>query len=267
VLLTRICINISDRFNILYQCSNRFIIFEKYFGVKMKKWPKDQKSLSANQTEIREDWMNYWHTVLPEKYSVIEKFNHGYISQRTVREGEKTLEIGAGLGEHLCYEKYINSNYYALELREDMAKKIRQRFPSIHTITGDCQQRIESEDNFFDRVIAIHVLEHLPNLPAAICEIKRVIKKPSGRFLIVIPCEGGIIYDISRNFTSRKIFERRYNTNYDWLIQAEHINKPKEIIEELEKEFQIEKISYFPFKIPCFQLNICIGIILKNKSS
>jgi ubiquinone/menaquinone biosynthesis C-methylase UbiE len=33
------------------------------------------------------------------------------------------------------------------------------------------------EDGYFDRVIAIHVLEHLPDLPRALREISRLMKK------------------------------------------------------------------------------------------
>ena len=49
---------------------------------------------------------------------------------------------------------------------------------------ADCQQRLPFEDGSFDRALAIHVLEHLPNLPAAVAEIHRLLK-PSGRFVVL----------------------------------------------------------------------------------
>jgi 2-polyprenyl-3-methyl-5-hydroxy-6-metoxy-1,4-benzoquinol methylase len=35
--------------------------------------------------------------------------------------------------------------------------------------------------------MAIHVLEHLPNLPAAVRELRRLVKE-DGRLIAMIPC-------------------------------------------------------------------------------
>jgi ubiquinone/menaquinone biosynthesis C-methylase UbiE len=60
-------------------------------------------------------------------------------------------------------------------------------------IVGDCEDRIDVPEQFFDRIIAIHVLEHLTNLPKALDELVRVLA-PGGRLSVVIPCEGGLLY-------------------------------------------------------------------------
>lgn len=231
----------------------------------MKKWPKHIETLTEEQQKIREDWMIYWHTILPNKYSFIETFNHGFPMREPLNNGINTLEIGSGLGEHINYENLENQHYFALELREEMADQIRKKFPHITVITGDCQKKIDASDSFFDRVLAIHVLEHLPDLPSALKEVHRVMKKPTGKFLVVIPCEGALVYNLSRDVTSRRIFEKRYHTGYDWLMSAEHINQPGEIIDELRNHFIINRISYFPFKFPSIQFNLCIGLNLTAK--
>ena len=41
-------------------------------------WPKNLAPLSEEQRRISDDFMKYWHEVLPKKYSVIDKFNHSY---------------------------------------------------------------------------------------------------------------------------------------------------------------------------------------------
>jgi ubiquinone/menaquinone biosynthesis C-methylase UbiE len=146
-----------------------------------------------------------------------------------------------------------------------MANQIRKKFPDVKVIVGDCQKKIDAPDSFFDRILAIHVLEHLPDLPACLKEIDRILKIDSGIFIVVIPCEGTLFYNFSRNLTSRRIFERRYNTKYDWLMEAEHINKPDEIIEELGNLFKINKITYFPFYFPSQQINLCIGLVLSKR--
>jgi SAM-dependent methyltransferase len=231
----------------------------------MSKWPKELPILTEKQQYISDDFMAYWHEILPKRYRLIELFNHNYPVKNSNTSFLKTLEIGAGLGEHLEYEKLLSSqlkNYTALELRPNLAKQIKASYPEIEIIVGDCQINIPKPQHYYDRVLAIHVLEHLPNLPAAIKEIHRVCN-PNGQFLVVIPCEGGIVYSLARKVSAKRIFEKRYNQSYDWFISREHINKPNEIIEELLKYFSITHRAYFPFLIPSINLNLCIGLTLK----
>ena len=77
-------------------------------------------------------------------------------------------------------------------------------------------------------MLAIHVLEHLPDLPAALDEVARVLA-PDGRFVAVIQCEGGVAYALARRLTAKRLFEREFGRDYDWFIRSEHINVPWEI--------------------------------------
>jgi len=225
------------------------------------KFPKTLPTLSAEQQSIRDDFMNYWHQVLPQRYGIIEKFNHGYPLRTFSPNVTRTLDIGAGRGEHLHYENLEAQEYTALELRSEMAAVIQEHFPQAKVAVGDCQEKIDCADNYFDRILAIHILEHLPNLPKALDEIKRVLK-PGGLFSVVIPCEGGLAYSLARNISARRIFERRYQQKYDWFVACEHINVPDEIIPELTARFSVAHRDFFPLKIPSINLNLCIGLTL-----
>jgi SAM-dependent methyltransferase len=229
----------------------------------MSTWPKKLPTLTAEQDRIRDDFMKHWHEVLPSRYSAIESFNHRYPLREWTRPsaGCRTLEIGAGLGEHIGYEQLEGIDYYALELREDMAARIRERFPGVKTIVGDIQQALDFPKQSFDRIIAIHVLEHLPNLPAALKEIHRLLN-PAGRFDVVIPCEGGMAYTLARRISAQRIFEKRYNMSYDWFVKSEHINLPHEILRELKRYFKIERSRHFPLLIPSVTMNLVIGLKL-----
>lgn len=228
-------------------------------------WPKIFPPLTADQERIRDDFMKTWHEILPRRYGAIDRFNHRYCVKNRPRHFRSTLEIGAGLGEHLNYEELTleqEANYHALELRPNMSVEIRRRFPRIKTITGDCQKRMPFADDQFDRVLAIHVLEHLPNLPAAIQEAHRVCDKERGLLSIVIPCEGSLAYSMARRVSTERIFWQRYGQPYKWLIEREHINLPNEIFAELEPYFQIESRSFYPFPIPYLFCNLVIGLTL-----
>lgn len=232
------------------------------------KWPKILPSLTLEQQNISNDFMEYWHKALAKHGSILEKFNHNFVVKNSSKTFATTLEIGAGLGEHLEYEKLSKQQkegYVALELRENMARVIQERYPDIKTHIGDCQEILPFVNGFFDRVIAIHVLEHLPNLPVAIKEMHRVCNKKTGQVLVVIPCEGGFAYSLGRKISAQRIFERRYKQSYDWLIAREHINKPQEIFQELEPYFKAVKRAFFPFYLPFIFCNLCIGIVLKPR--
>ena len=124
--------------------------------------------------------MEYWHKVLQTKYNIVDKFNHNYVVDSAPKNFLTTLEIGCGDGEHLKYEKLTEiqkKNYFALDVRENMLKKLKEKYPEVNSSIGDCQQKLKHEDDFFDRIIAIHVLEHLPNLPETVMEMYRLCKK------------------------------------------------------------------------------------------
>src|SRR5690348_15475495 len=145
----------------------------------LHQWPKTFPPLSAEQERIRDDFVKYWHEVLPRRLGIIDRFNHTY-AVRHAPPFRRTLEIGAGIGEHIEHERLTpeqERNYHALELRENMSCEIKRRFPNVQTITGDCQERLPFPDGYFDRVLAIHVLEHLPRLPDAAAEVHRVCDK------------------------------------------------------------------------------------------
>lgn len=233
----------------------------------MSKWPKILPPLTPEQQRISNDFMHLWHQTLAgqSRYRMIEKFNHGYVTKYAPKQFLHTLEIGAGMGEHLQYETLTaeqKKNYVALELRENMAKEISARFPEVITQVGDCQRPLAFPDHHFDRIIAIHVLEHLPNLPETVREMHRLCNKKSGIFSVVIPCEGGMLYSLARKISAQRIFEKRYQQSYQWFIEREHINTSHEIIDELLTYFIIRRRQYFPFRIPSVNLNLCIGLTL-----
>lgn len=234
------------------------------------KWPKSLPPLTEEQKKISDDFMKLWHEVLPNRYGIIEKFNHEFPVKYSQADFKTTLEIGAGLGEHLHYEKLTDEqreNYYANEYRENMAAEIRKNFPGVRTAVGDCQQPFDFAEGFFDRVIAVHVLEHLPNLPATIRETYRLLDKERGRFLVVIPCEGSPAYSLARKISAERVYKKRYGGSYKWFYTREHINLPAEIIEELSRYFTIESSSFFPLSfLPFVTCNLCIGLALKPKA-
>ena len=238
-------------------------------NVSRSKWPKQFPPLTREQERISNDFMQYWHEVLANRYGIVERFNHQYAVKNAPRQFFKTLEIGAGLGEHLKYEILTpeqQANYVAVDIRENMVSEIERQFPEINAIVGDCQKQLDYPDGYFDRILAIHVLEHLPNLPAAVRELYRLCDKNCGVLSIVIPCEGSMAYSLARRISAQRIFEKRYKQPYRWLIEREHINRPNEIFEELVPYFSIKHSNFFPIPVKLEFCNLCIGATLCPKA-
>jgi SAM-dependent methyltransferase len=233
------------------------------------KWPKTLAPLTPEQQRRSDEFMKLWHEVLPRKFGIIEKFNHRYPARHSRPGFVTTLEIGAGLGEHLAYETLTpeqERNYHCNEFRENMAAEIRRRFPQVKTVVGDCQQRLDFPDGYFDRIIAVHVLEHLPNLPATIREAYRLVNKDRGQFLVVIPTEGSFAYSLARRISAQRVWNQRFGGGYEEFYKREHINLPHEILEEIAPYFTIEHRSYFPLPfVPAVALNLVIGFALQPR--
>lgn len=232
-------------------------------------WPKTPPPLTREQQAVHDDFMKRWHEILPRRYGLVERFNHSFPVRSSRADFHRTIEIGAGLGEHLDHERLSleqERSYCAVELRQNMAERILERHPLVSVIVGDCQARLPFPDNHFDRYLAIHVLEHLPNLPACVEEAWRLLDKRRGQLLAVIPCEGGVAYSLARRMSAQPIFERTYRMPYRPFIEREHLNRPHEILAELDPYFSLEDRRFFPLPmLSSVSFNLCLGLALRPR--
>jgi SAM-dependent methyltransferase len=205
--------------------------------------------------------MALWHQELPTKYGLIERFNHGFVSQLPVEAGSRTLEIGAGLGAHSKFEDLQRQEYYCLEYRKEFCRELATLFPPDRVLCGDIEQRQPFTDAFFDRIVIIHVLEHLRNLPLALAEIRRLLK-PSGVLDVVLPCEGGLAYSLARKISAERVFRKNFHMDYTPIIRNEHVSTYVEIMTEVDRLFVPQARSFFPLRVPISTINLCVALRL-----
>jgi SAM-dependent methyltransferase len=228
-------------------------------------WPRTPPPLSDEQKRAREKFMMLWHEQLPRRYFLVENFNHGYVAKLPIKAGSKTLEIGAGLGEHARFEDLTKQDYYLLEYRKEFCEKLSQNYSKDHVIHASIQDRQpQFTDQSFDRIVAIHVLEHLPDLPKALVEIKRLLKD-DGVFDVVLPCEGLPLYSFARKLSSERLFRKSFRMDFTPIIQNEHLSTLREIMATLMPHFVIERRRWFPFSfLPQSAANLIVGMRLRK---
>jgi len=232
-----------------------------------KGWPKKPYPLTPKEQRARDQFVKIWHKRIPPTRQALERFNQGYVAQLSHKAGSKTLEIGAGLGAHIAFEDLRDQQYYILEYSKEFCKELITKLPANRVIQGDIHQRQQWEDGTFDRIISIHVLEHLLDLPKALHEILRLLRS-DGVFDIVIPCEGGLANSVARKLTTARLFRKHWSLDYTPVILHEHVSTCDEIMDLLSKHFNKKFSRFFPFPfIPLIFPNLCVGMRLEKKKS
>jgi SAM-dependent methyltransferase len=222
------------------------------------KWPKKPPELSQEQQRARTQFLRLWEKQVASKYSLIEKFNQGYPAKLRVPAGAKTLEVGAGIGCHLPFEDLRNQDYHVLEMSDDYCDVLRTKLPRDRVVRGNIEERQPFEPGYFDRVIAIHVLQRIRDLPFALREICRILK-PGGFFDVVLTCEGGFAYGFARKLSTEPLFERTFGMEYSPIVRNDHVSTLAEIKLLLTEHFELLSCRHFPLPMPIDTLNLVVG--------
>jgi len=112
-------------------------------------------------------------------FTFIEKINSEKI--------KRALDLGCGAGQYLLQLSSMDFECFGADISEEMLKITQEKFifhqiKDVTLINSDCYQ-LPIEDNYFDLIICIGVLEYLDNETQALLEMMRTMK--SGGFAIV----------------------------------------------------------------------------------
>jgi len=184
----------------------------------------------------------------------IQDLGHQWVAQRT--PAGKVLEIGFGAGRHSLFYAGRREDYFASEYSSVHANTPRWKDVRGRVLRCDAR-RLPFPAASFQAVISIYNLEHIADLQSVFSEVHRVLA-PAGTFLIALPCEGGLLWNIGRELTSRRMFMKKYGINYDKVIAFEHVWDFRGVYRHILEcgLFHIQTIRFLPLLLPFADLNL-----------
>ena len=92
-------------------------------------------------------------------------------------DGAEVLDVGCGPGSYLAGAVRGSARrVVGLDLSPGMAATAREAVPSAGVVNGDAQA-LPFRSAAFDVVLAPHMLYHVPDIPAAAAELRRVVRE------------------------------------------------------------------------------------------
>ena len=171
------------------------------------------------------------------------------------------LEIGAGTTPHIDYIKHKFDNYYIAEISE-AAIKYYENDKKISAVLYD-GVKLPFENNFFDRIIIFHALEHIKDPENFLFEMMGKLKN-DGLISISLPTDPGLLWRLGKIFTKYYTAKRTYKISsnaYDYLLATEHINSIFNLISLIRYNFKSQiKENFLPFKIKLVDLNLFYNV-------
>ncbi|MDR1398163.1 MAG: class I SAM-dependent methyltransferase [Desulfarculales bacterium] len=182
----------------------------------------------------------------------------------------RVLEIGAGSGRHLPFIKHSFDQYILSDVNTCLLQEAKAKNSNIHK--GKLRYEIQDaknlgyDDSYFDRLIAVHVLEHIYEPHLAIQEWLRVIKN-GGMLSVLIPTDPGLAWRMGRRLGPRKNALNK-GIAYDYIMAREHVNSVINLIAFLRHYISSpQKYEYWwPCPIASIDMNLffsCNAVIHK----
>lgn len=137
-----------------------------------------------------EDYHNQFRGGRGEKYWIIyETFNERYAFNKFLNLSSESKVLSFGCAEGNDLEKIYKKNkfrLYGIEASNELIKAFCKKFPKAEIQKSNIYGNIDYNDNFFDYVIVLGVLHHIPNVSFVLSELYRTLKR-GGRIIIREP--------------------------------------------------------------------------------
>jgi len=185
-------------------------------------------------------------------------------------QNERVLEIGGGAMPHIYWMDSSNTKLYTvsdkISFHRKKLEKLKSDLPSqaelkLHDFDKD--PALDNVGSEFTRIIASHVLEHIPDPEGALVTwFSKLARK--GVLSIAIPCDPGWAWRLGQFIAYRGYCkEADWNlsfTEYDLIMSREHVNSADRLLKILRYYCRKPEIRWFPMIAPVADFNLVCAI-------
>ena len=178
----------------------------------------------------------------------------------------KVLEIGAGSAPHYKFIKHHYDEYHIAETSETIIDKYADN-PKVIATNYD-GKILPYEQDYFDRIIISHCLEHIVDPEIFLFEMMKKLKK-GGILSISLPTDPGLLFRLGRLYLKLFSIKKKYKITpeeFDYMNATEHVNSIFGLFSIIKYNFgDFISESYLPFKIKSFDLNLFYNVHIIKK--
>lgn len=208
-----------------------------------------QKIIATDQLQRNYSTSNYYKPII--SYFYLKKIELG-LKMLGKRKYQNLLDVGFGAGVILPELSRYADKIEGIDIHKNIAviQEIikNENLNNVHLQYGNVLN-LSFLDNYFDAIWCLSTLEFIFDYKKALNEIKRVAKD-NATIIIGFPLTNSLT-DFAYSLIGFK------NKN-------EHQNNQKELLEEIEKNFQIIKKKFFPWWLPrCLRMYCVVKVIKK----
>lgn len=160
-----------------------------------------------------------------QRYGVAEESFEDWVLDRIgVRDNESVLDVGCGQGRFLLpiarRMRDSSGNVTGCDLSAGVMSELRALVQGedlpVELLVGDIED-LPFDDETFDLVMANHMLYHVPSIPRALSEVRRVLR-PAGRFIATTNAQPGMreLHDLHVDTMRELEIPYTPTTSEDW---------------------------------------------------
>ena len=178
----------------------------------------------------------------------------------------KVLEIGAGNSPHYKFIHHSYDEYHIVETSEATLNSYNDNPKVISTHYNG--KELPYENDYFDRIIISHCLEHILNPESFLFEMMSKLKK-GGILPISLPTDPGLLFRLGRLYLKLFSIKKNYkitSQKFDYMNATEHVNSIFGLSSIIKYNYadSIQE-NYLPFRIKSFDLNLFYNVHIIKK--
>jgi len=166
----------------------------------------------------------------------------------------KVLDIGCGSGEYLDIVKQCECQYYGIDFSEEMInraveKALSQQLSNTHLFVCEAEH-LPFNENYFDLILGIGLIEYFEDPIELISEIKRVLR-PGG--VLIMQSFQYSFYDVSQSLSCgvKSVFRKRAVMQENIGLKVFHRRHSKNSLDTLlqNNDFMVLDYAYNNFRV------------------